>query len=518
MLATILFTMKKNKPNKHKLLLRHLTLDDYNNLAVLMENVYDNLGGAWKKDQYISQITRFPEGQIVIEDNGVMVAAALSMVVDYYKFGDIHTYAQITGDGYLTNHDPNGDTLYGVDIFVHQKYRGLRLGRRLYDARKELCRKLNLRRFIAGGRIPGYHKYAKNLSPVRYIEEVKSREIFDPVLSFQLGNGFHVRKLLTNYLPIDKESLGFATLLEWVNLDYIDTQPSTIVSSKSIVRLGVVQWQMRTMTSVEELLKHAEFFIDAVAGYHADFVLFPEYMSAPLMGLFNDKHPPDAIRALAGFTSEIRNGLLDMAMSYNINIIAGSMPEYSNHELYNVSWLLRRDGTFEAQYKIHVTTDEVSCWGVKGGDALKVFDTDCGKIAVLVCFDSEFPELARLAALQGAQILFVPFWTDTKNAYQRVRYCSHARAIENECFVAITGSVGNLPHAENMDIQYAQAAIFSPSDFSFPHDAILAEATPNTEMTLIADVNLDLLKQARSRGAARNLAKRREDLYSLNWT
>ena len=509
-------TMKKMKPKKHKLRLRHLTLDDYEHLAVLMEHVYDNLGGAWKKEQYVSQITRFQQGQIVIEDNGILVAAALSMVVDYNRFGDVHTYAQITGEGYLTNHDPDGDTLYGVDIFVHPKYRGLRLGRRLYDARKELCRNLNLRRFIAGGRIPGYGKYADNLTPVRYIEEVKNREIYDPVLSFQLANGFHVRKLLTNYLPIDKESRGFATLLEWVNLDYVDVKPN-IGGEKNIVRLGVVQWQMRTLTSVDELLKHAEFFIDALAGYNADFVLFPEYMSAPLMGLFNDKHPPDAIRALAGFSRDIRNGLLEMAMSYNVNIIAGSLPEYSNHELYNVSWLLRRDGTFEAQYKIHVTSDEVSCWGVKGGDALKVFDTDCGKIAVLVCFDSEFPELARLAVMQGAKILFVPFWTDTKNAYLRVRCCSQARAIENECFVAITGSVGNLPHAENMDIQYAQAAIFSPSDFSFPHDALLAEATPNTEMTLIADVNLDLLKQVRSRGAAQNLLRRREDLYQLNW-
>ncbi len=508
--------MKKVKIEKHKLLLRHLTLDDYNNIAALMEHVYGNLGGAWKQDQYTSQITRFPQGQIAIEDNGKLVAAALSMIVDYNRFGDMHTYAQITGDGYLTHHDPHGDTLYGVDIFVHPQYRGLRLGRRLYDARKELCRNLNLRRFIAGGRIPGYAEYADTFTPVRYIEEVKNREIFDPVLSFQLLNGFHVRKVLTGYLPVDADSKGYATLLEWVNLDYVDKLPS-IGAPKNIIRLGVVQWQMRTLTSVEELLKHAEFFIDAVSGYQADFVLFPEYMSAPLMGLFNDKNPPDAIRALAGFTSEIRNGLLDMAMSYNINIIAGSMPEYSSHELYNVSWLLRRDGTFEAQYKIHVTIDEVTCWGVKGGDALKVFDTDCGKIAVLICYDSEFPELARLATMEGAQIIFVPFWTDTKNAYQRVRYCSQARAIENECFVAITGSVGNLPYAENMDIQYAQAAIFSPSDFSFPHDAILAEATPNTEMTLITDVNLDLLKQVRTRGAVRNLANRRLDLYRLEW-
>ncbi|MGR9086296.1 MAG: GNAT family N-acetyltransferase [Gammaproteobacteria bacterium] len=507
---------KHKKLKKHKLILRHLTLDDYGQIGALMDQVYGNLGGAWKKDQYEAQITRFPEGQIGIEDNGQLVAASFSMVVDYARFGDTHTYAQITGDGYLTHHTVTGDTLYGVDIFVHPGYRGLRLGRRLYDARKELCRNLNIRRFIAGGRIPGYAKHADTLTPVQYIERVKSRELFDPVLSFQLANGFHVRRLLTGYLPVDTDSHGYATLLEWLNLDYVDKAPA-IGDSKNIIRLGVVQWQMRTLGSVGELLKHAEFFIDAVAGYNADFVLFPEYMSAPLMGLFNDKSPADAIRALSGFSRDIRNGLLDMAMSYNINIIAGSMPEYSNRELYNVAWLLRRNGTFEAQYKIHSTNDEVGFWGVKGGDALKVFETDCGRIAVLISYDSEFPELARLAALQGAQILFVPFWTDTKNAYQRVRYCSQARAIENECYVAIGGSVGNLPHAENMDIQYAQAAIFSPSDFSFAHDAILAEATPNTEMTLIADVNLELLKQARSRGASRNLANRRQDLYRLDW-
>lgn len=508
--------MKNAKNIKHKLMLRHLTPEDYPQIAEMMDQVYGNLGGAWKNEQYTSQITRFSEGQIGIEDNGVLVAAGFSMIVDYKKFGDNHTYAQITDNGFLTHHTLNGDTLYGVDIFVHPKYRGLRLGRRLYVARKELCRTFNLRRFIAGGRIPGYAKYAGALTPVRYIEQVKSREIFDPVLSFQLANGFHVRKLLTGYLPVDADSHGYATLLEWINLDYVEKAPQ-LGDHKSVIRLGAVQWQMRRLGSVEQLLQHAEFFIDAVAGYNADFVLFPEYISAPLMGLFNDKNPADAIRALAGFSRDIRNGLLEMAMSYNINIIAGSMPEYSNRELYNVCWLLRRDGTFEAQYKIHNSVDEVSYWGMKGGDALKVFDTDCGKIAVLICYDSEFPELARLAVLNGAQILFVPFWTDTKNAYQRVRYCSQARAIENECYVAIAGSVGNLPHAENMDIQYAQTAIFSPSDFAFPHDAILAEATPNTEMTLIADVNLDLLKQARCQGVARNLEHRRLDLYRLEW-
>jgi predicted amidohydrolase len=154
---------------------------------------------------------------------------------------------------------------------------------------------------------------------------------------------------------------------------------------------------------------------------------------------------------------------------------------------------------------------------MRGGDKLKCFDTDFGKIGILVCYDVEFPELARMLSDEGMKILFVPFWTDTKNAYQRVRLCSQARAIENECYVAITGSVGNLPRVENMDIQYSQSAVFSPSDFAFPHDAIVAEATPNTEMTLIADLDLDLLKDLNTSGAVRNLRDRRKDLYSVSW-
>jgi len=208
---------------------------------------------------------------------------------------------------------------------------------------------------------------------------------------------------------------------------------------------------------------------------------------------------------------------MELAVSYNINVIAGSMPVYEEGKLYNVSYLCRRDGTVDEQYKLHVTPDEASYWGMRGGDKIKCFDTDFGKIGILVCYDVEFPELSRILSDEGMKILFVPFWTDTKNAYQRVRICAQARAIENECYVAITGSVGNLPRVENMDIQYSQSAVFSPSDFAFPHDAIVAEATPNTEMTLIADLDLDLLKDLNTSGAVRNLRDRRKDLYGLSW-
>lgn len=500
----------------HKLILRNTRIFDYSDIKDLMDLVYPSLGGAWTKEQFGSQIARFPEGQICIEDNGKVVAAAISLLVDYARYGDKHTYKEITGDGYLTTHDPNGDTLYGVDIFVHPDYRELRLGRRLYDARKELCERLNLRAIVAGGRIPGYKKYASQFTPSQYIDLVKNKEIYDPVLSFQLANDFHVRKIITNYEPDDHESRAYATLLEWINI-YYEEKEKLIGAAKTVVRVGAVQWQMRQVRSFEELRQQVEFFVDAVAGYKADFVLFPEFFGAPLMAQFGQDNPAQAIRELANFSEQLREELVRLALAYNINIVAGSLPEYKDQILRNVSYLCRRDGTWDSQYKLHITPDETSYWGLKGGNDLRVFDTDIGRIGILICYDVEFPELPRILAAQGMTILFVPYWTDTKNAYLRVRRCAQARAIENECYVVITGSVGNLPNVENMDIQYSQAAIFTPSDFAFPHDATAAEATPNTEMTLVADLDLELLKELRMHGSVRNFRDRRLELYSLQW-
>jgi predicted amidohydrolase/ribosomal protein S18 acetylase RimI-like enzyme len=501
----------------HKLVLRTLRRSDFKAIKAIMDQVYSNMEGAWSADEFSALIRKFPEGQIGIEDNGRLVAAALAIIVDYQKFGDKHTYAKITGNGKFDTHNADGDTLYGVDVFVDPEYRSLRLGRRLYDARKELCENLNLRAMVAGGRIPGYAQYASEMTPAKYVEMVRNKELVDPILTFQLSNEFHVRKIIRGYLPYDSESKAYATLLEWINV-YYEEEEKLIGNQKSNARIGIVQWQMRATRSLEDLLQQIEFFVDTVSGYKADCVMFPEFFNAPLMALTNEDSPAVAIRAMAAFTAPIRAKMMELAVSYNINIVAGSMPVYEDEKLHNVAYLCRRDGTVDEQYKLHVTPDEASYWGMRGGDKLKCFDTDFGKIGILVCYDVEFPELARMLSDEGVKILFVPFWTDTKNAYQRVRICAQARAIENECYVAITGSVGNLPRVENMDIQYSQSAVFSPSDFAFPHDAIVAEATPNTEMTLIADLDLDLLKDLNTSGAVRNLRDRRRDLYSLSWT
>lgn len=495
--------------------IRHLKNEDYPDLKAAMIAAYNELESSYWSEKHIRKLLEiFPEGQIGVFVDNTLVGAVLSLIVDYQQFGDQHTYKEITGHYSFSTHHPKGDTLYGIDVFIHPKARGMRLGRRLYDARKELCEHLNLKGIVAGGRIPNYAKFANDITPKEYLQKVKDKEIFDPVLSFQLSNDFHVRKILKGYLAGDTESLEYATLLEWNNI-YYTAQPESLQAPKSTVRLGLVQWQMRHFNNAEALYDQMEFFIDAVSGYKSDFVLFPELFNAPLMAGHNHLSEADAIRKLAEFTEPLRDRCINFAISYNINIITGSMPLLKDNQLYNVGYLCRRDGSFEMYEKIHITPNEVTYWGMQGGNSIKTFETDAGKIGVLICYDVEFPELSRLLADEGMDILFVPFLTDTQNGYTRVRHCSMARAIENECYVAIAGSVGNLPKVSNMDIQYAQSAVFTPSDFAFPTNGVKSEATPNTEMTLIADVNLDLLKELHEYGAVKTLKDRRTDIYEV---
>jgi predicted amidohydrolase/GNAT superfamily N-acetyltransferase len=494
---------------------RNIKLADYRDVRDTMKIAYEKMDEPiWTRPQLANLLKLFPEGQLGVEVNGKIVAVALSIVVDYDKFGDTHTYTSITGKYTFSTHDRDGDVLYGVDIFVHPDYRGMRLGRRLYDARKELCESLNLRAIIAGGRIPNYIKYADELTPKQYIEKVETKEVYDPVLTFQLSNGFHVQRVLRNYMHFDNESLSYATLLRWNNL-YYEEKERLINVRPSEVRVGLVQWQMRSTASLDALFDQAEFFIDSVSAYKADFLLFPEYFMAPLMAKFNKMDEPQAIRKLAEFTQPILERFSEFAVSFNVNIITGSMPLVDDGKLYNITYLCRRDGSYESFRKIHITPSERMSYGLVGGNEIRAFDTDCGKIGVLICYDVEFPELPRLLREQGAEILFVPYMTDTQNGYNRVRLCAQARAVENEMYVAIAGCVGNLPKVANMDIQYSQSAVFSPSDFAFPNNAVVAEATPNTEMMVIADLNMDLLKELRAEGSVTNVQDRRLDLYSL---
>ena len=284
----------------HKLELRNLKESDYEDVREIMNLVYPSSLGAWTKDQFLSMIKRFPEGQICVEDNGQVLAAALTMVVKFSKLGQNHSYKDVVGDGHIRNHDPDGDYLYGIDVFVHPEYRELRLGRRLYEARKELCEILNLKGIIIGGRIPGYEEYKAEMTPRQYVQAVRDKQLYDPVLTFQMSNDFRILNLIKNYLPGDHESKAYGVLLMWNNISYDPTPEKIDWGRKSYARLGVVQWQMRPYQTFNDFHNQLEFFVDALAGYNSDFILFPELFNAPLMSEFNQENPAEAMRSLAG--------------------------------------------------------------------------------------------------------------------------------------------------------------------------------------------------------------------------
>ena len=190
-----------------KVKIRSLQLDDYAQLSQSFTRTYsDGSDVFWSREQIEKLITIFPEGQIVVVVDNKIVGCALSIIVDYDMVKNDHTYASVTGQETFNTHNPEGNILYGIEVFIHPEFRGLRLARRMYDYRKELCETLNLKAIMFSGRIPNYHKYAQDLRPKEYIHKVSKKEIFDPVLTFQLSNDFHVRKVMTNYLPNDEES------------------------------------------------------------------------------------------------------------------------------------------------------------------------------------------------------------------------------------------------------------------------------------------------------------------------
>jgi len=500
-------------------------IKDVRAIGELVRRAYDDLP-AYTQGEIRGQINNYPEGCFVAKLDGEVVGYCASMRLDARVALSDHTWDEVTGNGFGSRHDPTGDWLYGYEMCVDPQVRGTRLGRRLYEERRALAERLDLTGIVFGGRMPGYarakrRKTNRAETPQEYLDLVIENRIHDPVLRFQLANGFEPDGILPKYLPEDKASRGNAVKMVWRN-PYVDSDAPPkhrLPRDVESVRIATCQLQSRAVSGFDEFMKQIEYFVDVAADYEADFIVFPEMFTVMLLSAEDRELTPlEAIEALSDYTPRIRQRLSEMALAYNINIIGGSHPtRMADGDIHNVAYVCLRDGSIHAQEKIHPTPNEAYWWNIKGGDSIDAIPTDCGPIGVLICYDSEFPELARRLVDEGARIIFVPFCTDSRQGYMRVRYCSQARAIENQCFVVMSGNVGNLPNVANMDIQYAQSCILTPCDFPFARDGIAAEASENVETLTISDVNLADLSWARAEGTVMNLADRRFDLYRIEW-
>jgi predicted amidohydrolase len=232
-----------------------------------------------------------------------------------------------------------------------------------------------------------------------------------------------------------------------------------------------------------------------------------------LLSYINEPAPALAVRRLARLAPDYETLFTRLAKETGIYIIGGTHPIIERGKVFNAAHLFTPNGQVFRQKKIHLTPTESGPYQFNRGHDLCVYHTDFGNIAILICYDVEFPEVARVMAEAGAEILFVPSCTDSREGFCRVRYCSQARAIENQVYVAVAGTVGNLPLVPYMAANYGQAAILTPSDYSFARDGIAAEGTINQEQMIVADVDLDLLDEQRVTGSVIPLQDLIKDAY-----
>lgn len=289
------------------------------------------------------------------------------------------------------------------------------------------------------------------------------------------------------------------------------------MSEQRKARVACVQYQMDKIASFDEFAAKVRYFVEtATTDYGVDYILFPEFFSVQLLSAMEPVAAEEGIRKLAGLTPKFCELMSSLSLGFRTHIIAGSHPVIcADGRLQNESMLFFPDGSVASQPKLHITPWEKSCWGIAGGNRLQVFDTPKAKIGILICYDVEFPEAARYLADEGVEILFVPYCTDNRQGHLRVTKCAAARAIENQIYVVAAGVVGNLPHVPAMNVHYGQSAVYTPCDFDFARDGIQAEADPNVEMMIIADLDMAALHRSRAAGSVTPLLDRRGDVFEM---
>ena len=467
---------------------------------------------------YEMQFAAFPQGQFVAVCGKKIIGYATCMIVsiddDFWYDVD-----ELTGAGTFSTHNQDGDTLYGADIAVHPDYQRRGVAMLLYKRRRSVLKRYNLRQMIAFGRLSGYRNYAGKMTAEQYVEKVTNGELQDPALNAHLKAGFHVKKVQLD-ITVDRSSLNYSTFLVMLNPDFnvAKKKISSAVFPKiqaRRVRVCAAQYHMRAIQSFQNLERSVEFFIDSADSYHCHFLLFPEYFTYQLLSFIKHLSMKEAAEKLAGYTDRYVNMFKRFAQKYNIYIIGGSHPVLRDGKYYNTAHLFTPTGNVYTQDKLHITPVERNEGGIEPGTAIRIFRTPLARIAIQVCYDIEFPEASRLLTLAGAEIIFVPCYTEEKKAYYRVRHCAQARAVENFIYVVMTGSVGNMLTQSGSFLNYSQAAILTPSDFSFPEKGIEGEADPNVETVVVSELALSSLSQQRHVATVRPLHDMRPDLYEL---
>ena len=233
-------------------------------------------------------------------------------------------------------------------------------------------------------------------------------------------------------------------------------------------------------------------WVDDAVRNGARLLLFPEYFSMELASLFPAQiHAslPAQLPALQTVLAQFLDLFCAQAQRHGVYVCAGSFPVRVGNGYRNRSYLFHPDGRSQFQEKLQMTRFESEQWLIQAGDEVRVFDTELGRIAIAVCYDSEFPLIARRMVERGADVILVPSCTDTLAGYWRVRIGCQARALENQCYVVQSPTVGAAPWSAAVDTNIGAAAVYTPVDRGFPDNGVAALGELNAAQWVYADID-----------------------------
>lgn len=276
-----------------------------------------------------------------------------------------------------------------------------------------------------------------------------------------------------------------------------------------VFTVAAAQYPIDRVTSWQAYKAKLIRWIEPAAREGAQLLVFPEYAGMELASLFGAEVERDLARqldAVAGLEAQVAGLHRDLARRHGVHLLAGSLPVRAadGSGFRNRAVLTAPDGRAGAQDKIVMTRFEREQWGVSGGSELAVFETALGRVGVAICYDAEFPLLARCLVEAGAELILVPSCTDTRHGYHRVRVGAQARALENQCLVVHSPTVGSAPWSPAVDINVGTAGVYGPPDVGFPEDGVLARGRPEQPMWLFAELDLERMAEVRERGQVLN--------------
>ena len=275
-----------------------------------------------------------------------------------------------------------------------------------------------------------------------------------------------------------------------------------------VLRLASAQYPIDFLADWSAYESKVSRWVDDALAQGADFLLFPEYFSMELASLFGESVYRSLHAQLVSMQTLLDDfmGLyVSLAVKHHLYIQSGTFPvRQLNGHYHNRAFLFRPDGSWDYQDKLMMTRFEKEAWHISAGNEIRVIDTDFGPVGISVCYDSEFPLIARTQVEAGAGLILVPSCTDTLAGYHRVRIGCQARALENQCYVVQSPTVGNADWSEAVDVNKGRAGFFTPVDRGYPDDGVLVIGDSDQPAWVLANLDLPALQKVRDDGQVFN--------------